>query len=114
MSKGTSKAYLAKANENRDYKIYESFAQILVAQAQKLAIQIENLDLSFNNPIYAIEATVVDLCLNVFWWGKFRKHKAAVKLHTILDVKINVPTFIHVTGGSVHEVNILDVLLDNG
>jgi len=110
MGKGTSKANLAKANENRDYKIYQSFAQLLVAQVQKLAIPIENFELSFNNPIYAIDATVVDLCLNVFWWGKFRKHKAAVKLHTILDVKTNIPTFIHVTGGSVQEVKILDVL----
>jgi hypothetical protein len=109
MGKGTSKANLAKANENRNYKIYESFAQTLVAQVQKLAIPIETFDLSFKNPIYAIDATVVDLCLNVFWWGKFRKHKAAVKLHTILDIKTNIPTFIHVTGGSVHEVNILDV-----
>jgi len=109
MSKGTYKANLAKANENRHYKIYESFAQILVARIQKLAVPIENFYLSFDDPIYAIDATVVGPCLNVFWWGKFRKHKAAVKLHTILDVKTNIPTFIHVTGGSVHEVNILDV-----
>ena len=109
MGKGTSKANLAKANENRNYKIYESFAQLLVAQVQRLAIPIENFDLSFNNPIYAIDATVVDLCLTVFWWGKFRKHKAAVKLHTMLDVRTAIPTFIHVTGGSVQEVKILDV-----
>lgn len=109
MGKGASKTNLARANEKRDYRIYESFAQILVGQVQKLAIPMETFDLSFNNPIYAIDATVVDLCLNVFWWGKFRKHKAAVKLHTILDIKTNIPTFIHVTGGNIHEVNILDV-----
>jgi transposase len=65
--------------------------------------------LSIEAPVYAIDATVIDLCLNVFWWGKFRKHKAAVKLHTMLDVKTNIPTFMYVTSGAVHEVNVLDV-----
>ena len=109
MGKGTSKANIAKANENRDYRIYESFAMTLVAQAQKLAIPFESFDLSIKEPVYAIDATVIDLCLNVFWWGKFRKHKAAVKLHTMLDVKTNIPTFIYVTSGAVHDVNALDV-----
>ncbi len=65
-------------------------------------------DLSIDAPVYAIDATVIDLCLNVFWWGKFRKHKAAVKLHTMFDVRTNIPTFIYVTSGSVHDVNGLD------
>ena len=108
MGKGTSKANLAKANENRDYRIYESFALILVAQAQKLAIPNTTIDLSIDAPVYAVDATVIDLCLSVFWWGKFRKHKAAVKLHTVFDVRTNIPTFIYVTGGSVHDVNGLD------
>ncbi len=110
MGNGTSKANLAKANEKRDYRIYESFSSILVAQAQQLAIPYEAFDLPIQAPVYAIDATVIDLCLNVFWWGKFRKHKAAVKLHTMLDVKTNIPTFIYVTGGAVHEVNALDIL----
>jgi transposase len=109
MGKGTSKANLAKANEKRDYRIYESFAFILVAQAQKIAIPIAPLKLSVDAPVYAIDATVIDLCLNVFWWGKFRKHKAAVKLHTLFDVRTNIPTFIYVTSGSVHEVKVLDL-----
>ena len=109
MGKGTSKANLAKANEKRDYRIYESFASILVVQAQKLAIPDVAFDLSIDTPVYAIDATVIDLCLNVFWWGKFRKHKAAVKLHTMLDVKTNIPTFIYITSGAVHEVNVLDI-----
>jgi len=109
MGNGTSKANLAKANEKRNYRIYESFAFILVAQAKKLAISYESFDLSIEAPVYAIDATVIDLCLNVFWWGKFRKHKAAVKLHTMLDVKTNIPTFMYVTSGAVHEVNVLDV-----
>lgn len=108
MGKGTSKANLAKANENRDYRIYESFAMTLVAQAQRLTSPDATLDLSIDAPVYAIDATVVDLCLNVFWWGKFRKHKAAVKLHTLFDVRASIPTFIYVTSGSVHDVKGLD------
>ena len=110
MGNGTSKANLAKANEKRDYRIYESFALILVADVQKFATPEVAFDLSIDAPVYAIDATVIDLCLNVFWWGKFRKHKAAVKLHTILDVKTNIPTFIYITSGAVHEVNSLDHL----
>lgn len=110
MGNGTSKANLAKANEKRDYRIYESFALILVADVQKFAMPEVTFDLSIDAPVYAIDATVIDLCLNVFWWGKFRKHKAAVKLHTILDVKTNIPTFIYITSGAVHEVNSLDHL----
>lgn len=115
MGKGTSKANLAKANEKRDYRIYESFASILIAQAQKLVIPDVAFDLSIEAPVYAIDATVIDLCLNIFWWGKFRKHKAAVKLHTMLDVKTNIPTFIYITSGAVHEINVLDLYpLDAG
>ncbi|MEO6668819.1 MAG: IS4 family transposase [Ferruginibacter sp.] len=110
MGKGTSKANLAKANEKRDYRIYESFASILVIEVQRLAIPELTFNLSIDAPVYAIDATVIDLCLNIFWWGKFRKHKAAVKLHTILDVKTNIPTFIYITSGAVHEVNSLDHL----
>lgn len=110
MGNGISKANLAKANEKRDYRIYESFASILVDEVQKFAIPEVTFDLSIDAPVYAIDATVIDLCLNVFWWGKFRKHKAAVKLHTILDVKTNIPTFIYITSGAVHEVNSLDHL----
>ena len=108
MGNGTSKANLAKANERRDYRIYESFASVLVAQAQALGVSDDSFDLAIEAPVYAIDATVVDLCLNLFWWGKFRKHKAAVKLHTMLDVKTNIPTFIFVTSGAVHEVKMLD------
>ena len=110
MGNGASKAALAKANENRDYRIYESFANDLIAQAQKLCINLEDLELSVNAPVYAIDATVIDLCLSVFWWGKFRKHKAAAKVHAMFDVKTHIPTFIDVTSGAIHEVNFLDVL----
>jgi hypothetical protein len=105
---GTSKSNLAKVNEKRDYRIYESFAAILVKQVQRLATAEINFELPIDAPVYAIDATVVDLCLNVFWWGKFRKHKAAVKINTMLDVKTNIPTFIYVTSGAIHEVKSLD------
>lgn len=110
MGKGASKAALAKANENRDYRIYESFTTGLMLQAQQLSVEIDDLNLSVNAPVYAIDATIVDLCLSVFWWGKFRKHKAAAKVHTVLDVKTNIPTFINVTSGAIHEINVLDIL----
>lgn len=108
MGNGTSRANLAKANEKRDYRIYESFASLLVTQAQALGMVTESFELQIDAPVYAIDATVVDLCLNLFWWGKFRKHKAAVKLHTMLDVKTNIPTVIFISSGAVHEVNLLD------
>lgn len=115
MGPGTSKANLAKANEKRDYRIYESFASILVVHAQKLALPKAEFDSSIKAPVYAIDATVIDLCLSVFWWGKHRKHKAAVKVHTMLDVKTSIPTFIYITGGAIHEVNALDVFpIDSG
>jgi len=109
MGRGTSKANLAKANENRDYRIYESFAAILVIEARRLSMEESSFELSITAPVYAIDATVIDLCLNVFWWAKFRQRKGAVKLHTILDIKTNIPTFIYITEGSVHDVNALDV-----
>ena len=108
LGSGTSKANLAKANENRDYRIYESFAAGLVTQAQKLSIGGSSFELPITAPVYAIDATVIDLCLNVFWWAKFRKAKGAVKLHTMLDIKTNIPIFIFITEGSVHDVNALD------
>jgi Transposase DDE domain/Domain of unknown function (DUF4372) len=108
MGKGTSKANLAKANERRDYRIYESFASLLVAEAQSLGINDDDFSLDIEAPVYAIDATVIDLCLNLFWWGKFRQHKAAVKIHTMLDVRTNIPTVIFVTSGAVHELNKLN------
>jgi transposase len=115
MGKGTSKANLAKANENRDYRIYESYAAILVSQAQKLSMGNSSFELPINAPVYAIDATVIDLCPNVFWWAKFRQHKGAIKLHTMLDIKTNIPTFIYISEGSVHDVNALDIFpLESG
>lgn len=107
---GSSKANLAKANENRDYRIYESFAAILIQQARTLCLTDSDFELKIDSPVYALDTTVIDLCLNVFWWAKFRKNKAAVKMHTLFDIKTNIPTFIHITDGLVHEINVLDIL----
>lgn len=109
MGKGTSKSNLAKANEQRDCRIYEEFMAIVVEQARELLLPGSSFDLKMGGSVYAIDATVIDLCLEVFWWGKFRKHKAAVKLHTMLDIKTQIPSFVYITGGAVHEVNSLDV-----
>jgi len=115
MGKGTSKSNLAKANEKRDYHIYEDFAYILVAQAQKLVNPASILEVNITAPVYAIDATVIDLCLSVFWWGKFKQNKAAIKLHTMFDVKTNIPTFIFITNGIVHDVKAMDNFpIDNG
>lgn len=105
MGRGTSKANLAKANEKRDYRIYEEFATTLIDRAQKLIGPLSSFNLDIPAQVYAIDASIIDLCLNVFWWGTFKKNKAAIKLHTMLDVKTNIPTFLFVTEGSVHEVN---------
>lgn len=104
MGSGTSKANLAKANEKRDYRIYQEFASILIDRAQKLTRPLASFNVDVAAPVYAIDASIIDLCLNVFWWGTFKKNKAAIKLHTMLDVKTNVPTFMFITEGSIHEV----------
>ncbi len=103
-----SKSNLAYANEKRDWQIFADFAYVLIAEARKNILPNEALADFENNPIYAIDTTTIDLCLEVFWWAKFRKHKAAVKLHTILDIKTEIPCYIHITDGKVHEVNVLD------
>jgi transposase len=109
IGKNVSRSNLANANEQRDYRIYEDFAYVLIAQARKLCvseIDLKNID----GPVYAFDSTIVDLCLNVFWWAEFRKHKAAVKIHTLFDIRTSIPAFIYVTEGSVHDVNGLDLL----
>jgi hypothetical protein len=101
---------LSEANENRNWRIYADFAQVLLRQAQAL-YQADEFDLEISNAVYALDATTIDLCLSVFWWAHFRKTKAAVKLHTLLDLRGNLPTFMRITDGQTHEVNILDELL---
>jgi len=107
---GVSRSTLAEANEKRDYRIYEGFAQHLISVARQLYVQTDDTELGLENNIYAIDASTIDLCLSVFWWAPFRKTKAAIKLHTQIDVKCAIPTFIHISDGKYHEVNSLDII----
>lgn len=110
LSKGISRTTLADANEQRDWRIYADLAQILIQRARVLyaGAVLEEVDLG--NTVYALDSTTIDLCLEVFWWAKFRKHKAAIKLHTLFDVRCQIPCFIHITDGLSHDVNVLDIL----
>lgn len=110
IGKSISKSNLAYANENRDWKIFADFAYELIAEARQYILPNESLSDFDSNAIYAIDTTTVDLCLEVFWWAKFRKHKAAIKLHTQLDLKTEIPSYIHITDGLTHEVNFLDII----
>lgn len=105
-----SRSTLADANENRDWRIYADFAQVLIHTARGLYCQDE-FGLQLDHTAYALDASTIDLCLSVFPWAKFRKHKGAVKLHTLLDLRGNIPSFIWITDGKTHEVNVLDELL---
>ncbi len=105
-----SRSTLAEANEHRNWQIYADFAQVLLSRARLLYLD-DDLGLDIANTVYALDATTIDLCLSVFWWAKFRKAKAAVKLHTLLDLRGNLPTFIRITDGKTHDVNILDELV---
>ena len=101
---------LADANERRDWRIYAEFAQLLIAQARKL-YAAEDLGLDLSNTVYALDATTIDLCLALFPWAPFRSTKAAVKLHTLLDLRGAIPSFIHISDGKLHDVNALDLLI---
>ena len=101
---------LADANEERDWRIYAEFAQRLITQARKLYLG-ETLGFELENTAYALDSTTIDLCLSLFPWAPFRTAKAAVKMHTLLDLRGNIPTFIHISDGKLHDVNVLDVLV---
>ena len=104
-----SRSTLADANEVRDWRIYAAFAQRLITMARKLYID-EPFGVDLNETVYALDATTIDLCLSVFPWAPFRTTKAAVKLHTLLDLRGNIPAFIHISDGKLHDVNVLDLL----
>jgi hypothetical protein len=101
---------LADANEKRDWRIYAEFAQRLIAQARKLYAN-EDLGLELTNTVYALDSTTIDLCLSVFPWAHFRTTKAAVKMHTLLDLRGSIPSYIHISNGKLHDVHALDLLL---
>jgi hypothetical protein len=105
-----SRSTIADANENRDWRIYCDFAQILIHQARQLYSN-DDFGLQLQETVYALDATIIDLCLSVFPWARFRKTKGGIKLHTLLDLKGSIPSFIAITEAAVHEVNILDELI---
>jgi Domain of unknown function (DUF4372)/Transposase DDE domain len=100
---------LSKANEKRDWQIYADFAMVLIAEAKQLYVDDQS-EVELTNEVFAVDATVIDMCLSVFSWAKFRSTKAAIKLHTQLNIKTGIPEFLYITPGKVHEVNVLDLM----
>jgi hypothetical protein len=105
-----ARATLADANESRDWRVFADFAQILIGIARPLYAR-DPIGVDLDHSLYALDSTTIDLCLSLFPWARFRKHKAAVKMHTLLDLRGSIPTFMRVTDGSVHDVNVLDQIL---
>ncbi len=104
MGKSVTRSNLSKANENRDYHIFEEFAFYMIKLARKKrATKIFDL----NGNVYALDSTTIDLCLDVFWWAKFRKHKAGIKMHTLYDIETQIPAYVHITPASVHDSKVM-------
>ena len=108
IKQSVSRSTLAEANENRDWRIYADFAQVLIREARRLYKQDNEFALDIDNMVYALDSSTIDLCLSLFPWAKFRKAKGAVKMHTLLDLRGSIPTFVHLTDGLCHDVNVLD------
>lgn len=105
--KSVTRSNLSKANENRNSKIFEEFAYHLIDMAQN---KLKNDDFEIKGKVYAFDSTTIDLCLNVFWWAKFRKAKGGIKMHTLFDVTTQIPAFIHITAATVNDVNAMDLI----
>jgi transposase len=105
-----ARSTLAYANETRDWRIYQDFAHVLIHHARELYSK-DSFGVNLQETVYALDSTTIDLCLALFPWAKFRTHKGAVKMHTLLDLRGNIPSFIAITDGKVHDVNILDMLI---
>ena len=105
-----SRSTLADANETRDWRIYAELAHRLIVQARKLYAG-EPLAVDLDSTVYAMDSTTIDLCLSVFPWARFRTTKAAVKMHTLLDIRGAIPSFIHISDGKLHDVNVMDMLI---
>ncbi len=100
---------LGKANKKRSYKIFEEFAYVLIEEARRSCYK-SDFEVEVDGNVYALDSTTIDLCLNVFWWAEFRKHKGGIKLHTLYDVKTSIPAFLHVSKANVHDVNAMDLI----
>ena len=105
-----SRSALADANEKRDWRIYADFAQVLINTAKHLYAH-EDFGVELDETVYALDASAIDLCLSLFPWARFRKTKGTVKLHTLLNLRGNIPAFIHISDGKLHDVNVLDILI---
>ena len=110
LREAVARSTLADANEGRDWRIWHELAQLLIRRARRL-YAAESLAVDLDNTVYALDSTTIDLCLSVFPWAHFRSTKAAVKMHTLLDLRGNIPSFIHVSDGKLHDVNVLDLLI---
>ena len=107
---GISRTTLASANQVRDWKIFSEFAQKLIHFERNLHADDALSGLNIDDPVYALDSTTIDLCLSLFPWAQFRKTKGAIKLHTLLDLHGNIPTFLHISDGKLHDVNVMDYL----
>jgi hypothetical protein len=105
-----ARSTLADANEARDWRIYADFAQVLIAIARPLYVR-DPMGVDLDESLYALDSTTIDLCLTLFPWARFRRRKAAVKMHTLLDLRGNIPAFVHISDGKVHDVNVLDQIV---
>ena len=109
-----SRSTLADANEGRDWRIYRDFAQVLIARARALYVDVD-LGLDLSSTVYALDSTTIDLCISLFPWAKYKSNQHAMKLHTLLDLRGNIPTFIRITAAQLHDVHFLDnILLEPG
>lgn len=105
-----SKTTLSRANESRDWRIYADFCYSLIREAQELYLNDDLIDIDLKNNVFAIDATTIDLCLSAFYWAKFRRYKGGIKVHAQLDLKTQLPSFLHITTASVHELKVLDLI----
>jgi hypothetical protein len=104
-----SRRNLGTANEKRNYKIFEEFAYILIEEARRSCYR-DDFEIEVDGNVYALDSTTIDLCLSIFWWAEFRKHKGGIKLHTLYDIKTSIPSFLYITNAIVHDVNIMDII----
>lgn len=104
-----SRRNFGTANERRNYRIFEEFAYFLIEEARRSCYR-DDFEIEVDGNVYALDSTTIDLCLSIFWWAKFRKHKGGIKLHTLYDVKTSIPSFLYITNAIVHDVNIMDII----
>lgn len=108
IGKAFHKSTIARANEKRDWRIYQDFSLKLIEHAKQLYANTTQIEVKLKGGIYALDSSTVDLCLSVFWWAYFRTTKSAIKIHTVLDLKTSIPEYIFISNANIHDVNVLD------